>query len=140
MKLPDVDVLVQAFRSDTPSHQRCRAWLEAAINGPANLGMSPLVLSGVIRVATHPRVFVKPSTVRESLAFAEFLLKPPAVVIVEPGDRHWSIFTGLCRGVEAKGNLVPDAWFAALAIESGCEWVTLDRDFARFDDLQWSVP
>jgi predicted nucleic acid-binding protein len=36
-----------------------------------------------------------------------------------------------------RGNLVPDAWFAALAIESGCgcEWVTLDRDYIRFAGL-----
>jgi hypothetical protein len=27
-----------------------------------------------------------------------------------------------------------------LAIESGCEWITLDRDFARFPDLHWNVP
>jgi uncharacterized protein len=38
------------------------------------------------------------------------------------------------------GNLVQDAWFAALAIESGCEWITTDRDFARFDGLQWRAP
>ena len=29
---------------------------------------------------------------------------------------------------------------AALAIEWGCEWVTMDRDFARFPGLKWSVP
>ena len=39
-------------------------------------------------------------------------------------DRHWGIFTDLCAEARAKGNLVQDAWFAALAIESGCEWVT----------------
>jgi len=38
------------------------------------------------------------------------------------------------------GGLVPDAWFAALAVESGCEWITLDRDFRRFDGLRWRTP
>jgi uncharacterized protein len=43
----------------------------------------------------------------------------------------------LCQSANAYGNLVQDAWLAALAIESGCEWITNDRDFARFDGLQW---
>jgi hypothetical protein len=35
---------------------------------------------------------------------------------------------------------VPDAYLAALAIESGCEWINTDRDFSRFPDLRWRVP
>jgi hypothetical protein len=35
---------------------------------------------------------------------------------------------------------VPDAWFAALAIESGSEWITTDRDDARFAGLRWRHP
>ncbi|MBW3605335.1 MAG: hypothetical protein KY460_10575 [Actinobacteria bacterium] len=30
-----------------------------------------------------------------------------------------------------------DAWLAALA---GSEWITTDRDFARFDRLRWRHP
>jgi len=41
---------------------------------------------------------------------------------------------------DARGNLVPDAWFAALAVEAGCEWVTMDRDYARFAGLKWRLP
>lgn len=50
------------------------------------------------------------------------------------------IFTDLCRRAGAKGNLVPDAFLAALAIESGSEWVTTDRDYARFPGLRWRHP
>jgi predicted nucleic acid-binding protein len=38
------------------------------------------------------------------------------------------------------GNLVPDAWFAALAIESACERITLDRDYTQFPGLKWTLP
>jgi uncharacterized protein len=61
-------------------------------------------------------------------------------VVVQPGDAHWGIFARLCREADAKGNLVPDAWFAAMAIEAGCEWVTLDRDYSRFPGLKWRPP
>ena len=60
--------------------------------------------------------------------------------IVEPGDRHWDIFRRLCIETGTRGARITDAWFAALAIESGCEWITLDRDFARFPGLKWSPP
>ena len=47
---------------------------------------------------------------------------------------------GVCRSAKARGNLLQDAWFAALAIETGCEWITTDRDYARFDGLNWRAP
>ncbi len=46
----------------------------------------------------------------------------------------------MVREVEAKGNLVADAYLAALAIESGSEWITTDRDYARFKGLRWRHP
>ena len=64
----------------------------------------------------------------------------PQCVRVMPGPRHWDIFCALCDGAATKGNLVADAYLAALAIESGCEWVTTDRDFSRFEGLRWRHP
>jgi predicted nucleic acid-binding protein len=46
----------------------------------------------------------------------------------------------LCRAASARGNLIPDAYLAALAIETGSEWITSDRDYARFPGLKWRVP
>jgi uncharacterized protein len=135
--LPDVNVLVYAFRSDVKEHDAYKVWLEGVINGDAAYGMSPQVLASVIRLATHPRVFAHPDPLGDAVAFASTLLNQPHCQIIQPGPRHWSIFTGLCRSANAYGNLVQDAWLAALAIESGCEWITNDRDFARFEGLQW---
>lgn len=73
----------------------------------------------------------------DALAFAAQLREPPNCVPVAPGPRHWEIFRRLCTESGVKGNLVPDAYLAALAIESGCEWVTTDRDFGRFTGLRW---
>ena len=140
MILPDVNVLVQAFRSDANDYALCRRWLDTVVNGESRYGISRQVLSGVIRVVTHPKVFIKPSSLAESIRFCEALVKSPHCVLIEPGPRHWSIFARLCLDASASGNLVPDAWYAALAIESGCEWITLDRDYARFGGLRWRVP
>ena len=140
MLLPDVNVLVYAHRSDARDHAGHREWLEGVVNGPEAFGLSDLVLSGFLRVVTHPRVFAVPSPLAGALEFAEALRAAPNAVRVEPGERHWQIFTDLCRQAEARGNLVPDAWLAALAIESGSEWITTDRDYARFPGLRWRHP
>lgn len=140
MILPDVNILVQAFRSDADRHQLCHHWLEEMVNADARYGMAPQVLAGVVRITTHPKIFAQPSRLDEVLQFCDILLEQPHCVVIQPGERHWEIFTRLCREADARGNLVPDAWFAALAIESGCEWVTLDHDYARFRNLRWRLP
>ena len=61
-------------------------------------------------------------------------------VRISPGPRHWDIFMRLCRESAVNGNLVTDAYFAALAIESGCEWISTDGDYARFSGLIWRRP
>lgn len=140
MILPDVNILVHAFRSDTSDHEMCRSWLDGVVNGDARYGMAPQVLSGVIRIITHTKVFAMPSRLEEAVRFCDLLLAQPHCLIIQPGERHWNIFKRLCAEADARGYLVPDAWFAAMAIESGCEWITLDRDYARFPSLQWHLP
>ena len=140
MILVDVNVLVYAHREDAVDHERFRTWLERATGSDAAYGMSELVLSGFLRVVTHPRVFADPTPPVRALAFCAALRGRGNCVTVRPGASHWRIFDRLVRDADAKGSLVPDAYLAALAIEHGCEWVTTDRDFARFDGLRWSHP
>jgi len=140
MLLPDVNVLVYAFCPDSPRHVEYQRWLDETINGSAAYGISDLVLSGFVRIVTHPRVFEYPASADKALSFATVLRSQPHCVHVVPGERHWAIFADLCRRVQAKGNLVLDAFIAALAIENGCELITADRDFARFPGLRWRHP
>ncbi len=140
MILTDVNVLVYAHRSDAANHAAYRAWLEAVINGDQAYGVSDLILSGFLRVVTHPRVFNPPSDLAAALAFAELLRRQPNAVPIAPGARHWEIFARLCRAAAVRGSLVPDAYWAALAIESGSEWITTDRDYSRFPGLKWRHP
>jgi len=140
MILPDVNVLIGAFRRDHSHHAICRPWLEALIHANARFGLSPLILSAVVRVSTNPRVYRVPTPIQEAFAFCDHLRGHPLCQIVEPGERHWDIFHQLCIDTNVRGSIVTDAWYAALAIEWGCEFVTLDRDYARFPGLKWSVP
>lgn len=140
MLLPDVNVLVYAHRQDAAGHDAYVDWLQRLVNGDEAYGIASIVLSGFVRVVTHPKVFVKPTPIADALAFAAQLREPAHRVPVEPGPRHWDIFRRLCADSDVRGNLVPDAYLAALAIESGCELVTTDRDFSRFAGLRSRHP
>lgn len=140
MILPDVNVLIYAFRKDVPHHATCRAWLNRIILSDERFGLSPLALAALVRVTTTKRLQPSPSTRQDAFGFCEDLLTQPHCQIVEPGDRHWEIFKRLCREADIRGPRVTDAWYAALAMEWGCEWITMDRDFARFPGLNWSLP
>ncbi len=140
MILCDVNVLIYAFRSDADNHTQYKAWLESVINGSSAYGIAPQVLASVIRICTHPRIFKIPSSLTDVFEFCGALLQQPNATVIVPGDRHWQIFESLCQKAQSKGNIVQDAWFAALAIEFGCEWITTDRDYARFDGLAWRAP
>lgn len=140
MILIDVNILVYAHREDAPDHDRYRSWLEAAMDGPQPCGLSELVLSGCLRVITHPRVFMKPTPLETAIDFVQCLRTHDNVRIAAPGRRHWDIFLELCRSVRARGTLIPDAYHAALAIETGAEWITADTGFARFPGLNWRRP
>ncbi len=131
MQLLDVNVLVYAYATDAPNHADYRRWLEALLEGDEAFSVSDLVLSSFLRVVTHPRVFSPPSGVDGAIAFADEVRSQPHATSVSPGPRHWAIFVHLCGAAGAKGNLVPDAYLAALAIETGSEWITTDGDFGR---------
>jgi hypothetical protein len=133
-------VLVYAHRGGTSEHEQVGAWLQEVANGSAPYGLSTLVLSGMLRVVTHSRVFAVPTPLPVALEFVEELRARPNCVEIAPGPRHWEIFADLCRDTGATGNEVPDAYHAALAIESGSEWITTDHGFARYEGLNWRHP
>lgn len=140
MIITDVNVLVYAYRTEAVNHTAYLRWLEAVANGDEAFALSGMVLSGFLRVVTHPRIFRPPSPIDHALGFAGDLLGQPNCIMIRPGARHWGLFARLCLESGAKGNLVPDAYLAALAIEAGCELITTDRDFARFKGLRWRHP
>ena len=140
MLLIDVNILVYAFRTDATGHAAFRRWLEETISSESSFGLSDLVLSGFLRIVTHPRIFDPPTPLENALEFAAALRAQPNCVLIAPGPRHWAIFAALCRAAAARGNLIPDAYLAALAIETGSEFISTDRDFNRFPGLLWRPP
>jgi hypothetical protein len=138
--LPDLNVLISAHRADSPLHATCRDWLRGVYAGEEPFGLCAPVLIGLVRILTHPRVFRPPDTHDQAFAFVRSLLGHPNALLLNPGRDHVRLFEESCRAAEARGDLVADAYLAALAIETGAELVSADRDFARFPGLRWRSP
>ena len=140
MLLPDVNILLYAFRQDSADHARYRRWLESHLSGDEPIGISELALSGAVRIMTNHRAYSQPSTPEAAFALCEEVLASPAAVPLRPGPRHWSIFAGLCRSTRVRANDVADAYHAALAVENGAILVTNDSGFRRFPGLRVEPP
>jgi toxin-antitoxin system PIN domain toxin len=137
--MPDVNVLVYAHREDDPFSGPYRRWLDDVVAGPAPFALSVLVAVAFLRVVTNRRIYDPPTPLPLALAAIDALTARSNCQLVLPGPRHWDLVAALCRRVRASGAQVADAQHAALAIESGCEWVTRDADFAPFEEhgLRW---
>lgn len=140
MIIPDVNVVVHAWWADSGEHERARLWLEDAVSSSDVVGISELVLSGAVRVLTHPRVTGEAFTSREVLRRADELRGAAGVTTIRPGRHHWRLFRELCLAVDARGNTVPDCYHAALALEHDAVWISLDRSFADFPGVRWQRP
>lgn len=139
MLMPDVNVLVYAHRNDQPQHDAARRWVEERLEGAEPFALSALVAVGFVRIVTNSRIFAVPTPTSLALAAIDAIVDRSHCRLVSPGPSHWALVSRLCRSARATGKQVADAQHAALAIENGCEWVTYDDDFARFETegLRW---
>ena len=137
MIVPDVNVLVYAHRADSSTHGPARHLLEGELRAGRPVGLADAVLIGFLRVVTHPRIPRTPTPLGAALAVVDALVTAPSATLLRPRVDHWPLLKALCRDADARGNLVPDAHLAALAISSGAELVSADRGFARFPGLRF---
>lgn len=136
MLLADVNIFLYARRRESYRHEEYRRWLEDRLSGAEPFGVSEQVLSSFLRIVTNHRIYKEPTPPGAALSFCRTVLEAPATLRIRPGPRHWDIFTELCEATGARANQVPDAYLAALAIEHGATWVTVDRGYARFPGLR----
>ena len=131
---PDVNVLVAAFRSDHPHHVSARAWLDDAVaqaaNGRTSLMLMGTVVTGFLRITTHPKIFRETDPLQDVSDFIDSLLSCPGVQF-QPQGAAWPNLRHVCLVQQATGNLITDAWIAATVMQSGETLCTFDRDFSR---------
>jgi uncharacterized protein len=138
--LMDTNVLVSAHRAESDRHAEFRDWLAGIVNSPEPYAVADFALMGMIRIVTSRRIYRDPTPPEIALDFADRVRSQPHAMVVAPGVRFWPIFLDLRGVIGARGNLIPDAYLAALAMEHGCEFVTADSDFRNFPGLRSRHP
>jgi predicted nucleic acid-binding protein len=94
------------------------------------LKLQPMVIASLLRLVTHPKIFVRPTPKADDLRFVDALLAAAGVERPELGT-EWPALRGLCLDNGLAANDVPDAWLAAAAIDQGEHVVSFDPDFKR---------
>ena len=140
MILLDANLLIYAYNTSLPLHDRAQAWLQGVLSRPYPVRLAWVTLLAFLRLSTNPRAFEHPLSIAEGVAVVSDILGRPMVAILEPGEQHWSILSDLLSRVQARSALVTDAHLAALAIEHGATLLTSDRDFIRFPGLRFQNP
>jgi toxin-antitoxin system PIN domain toxin len=129
----DVNVLLYASDASSPDHAAAATTLERLAAGPELLTLFWPTLIAYLRMATNPSIFNRPLTMEQAMGNVEALLARPNVRVVGAGDTFWRSFRAVADDARPVGNLVPDAFIAALMLEHGVSTiVTRDRDFRRF--------
>lgn len=140
MILPDINLLIHAYNTQSPVHDAARRWWEGLLNGTRPVGLPWVAILGFLRITTHWQVLRNPLTVSRACGHARSWLAQPYVAVVHPGDRHSEILFGLLERLGTAGNLTTDAHLASLAIEHQAELHSTDADFRRFPGLRWLNP
>ena len=140
MLLLDVNVVLAASRADHPHHGPVRAWFDDLLAADDDFTVPTIVWASFLRLATNRRVFPVPTPRSAAFAFIDATCAQPHHVLTGPGPRHLDLLRTVCDEADATGDLVPDAVIAAVAVEQGCEVVSMDRDFARFPSVRHQRP
>lgn len=140
MILIDTNVLLASQRGDHPRHGVARAWLGDLLVGPGQFGVPTTVWATYLRLTTNRRIFTVPTPMGEAVRFIDVVSAYPGHVRCEPGPRHFGILAEVCRNSDVEGDLAPDAVLAAIAVENGASVASFDRDFARFEMIDWIRP
>ena len=140
MIVPDVNLLIHAYNSESPVHDPAREWWEGLLNGTRPVGLAWAAVLGFIRITTHRQILSRPLPVGVACDHARQWLARPYVSILQPSERHGEILFGLLEALGSGANLTTDAHLAALAIDHQAELHSTDADFQRFSGLRWLNP
>lgn len=131
--VPDVNVLVAAFRKDHSQHRVAVSWLDQALttSGDGQLLLLPIgVISSFLRLVTQPKIFPTPTPIERAVDFIDWLLLDPKVKLASAGA-EWENMRKLVLKKQLSANQIPDAQLAAVSIALSEPFVTFDKGFRQ---------
>jgi uncharacterized protein len=138
--LVDANILLYAALPTLPQHEQAHDWLNARLNGTSRVALPWASLLAFLRISTNPRAFARPVPPLDAWKVVRQWIEAEPAWIPEPTARHGKVLEQLLALPGIRGDLVPDAHLAALAMEHGLMLCSADADFARFPGLRWMNP
>jgi toxin-antitoxin system PIN domain toxin len=133
----DANILLYASDTEAAEHRAAIAFLKGRPKDADLLCLTWPALMAYQRIATHPSIFQKPLSPTEAWQNIEALLALPRARVLAEEEGFGKLYQDLTRGLNIKGNLVPDAHIAALLRQHGVDRIyTSDSDFRKFAFLE----
>ena len=140
MIVPDANLLLYAYDSNSDQQLSAGLWLQQILSGPDTVGLSWISIGAFLRIATNSRLGRSQIPMSSAIGIVDEWLAMRAVRLIVPGEGHWTILKEMLIAGRVQGPVTTDAQLAALTIEHGAILHTADRDFARFPGLRWVNP
>jgi len=138
--VPDANLLLYAYDSDSDRQRPAARWLGEMFSGPDTFGLSWLTIGAFLRISTHTRLGRSQLRMSFAINIVDEWMAMRAVRLIVPGKEHWVILREMLTTGRVEGPVTTDAQLAALTMEHGAILHTADRDFARFPGLRWVNP
>jgi toxin-antitoxin system PIN domain toxin len=137
----DTNILIHAFRSDSPQHSAAQAVVNDRLVHRRRTAIPWPCVHEFLAVVTNRRVFVEPSPTAEAMGVVTELASLDVVDFLAESDQHLATLGGLLAAPGVIGAKVHDARIAAICLDHGVDelW-TADRDFSYFPALHTRNP
>lgn len=140
MIVPDANLLLYAYDSNSDQQPSAGRWLQQILSGPDTVGLSWISIGAFLRIATNSRLGRGQLPMTSAIDIVDGWLAMRAVRLIVPGESHWAILKEMLIAGRVQGPVTTDAQLAAMTLEHGAILHTADRDFARFPGLRWVNP
>ena len=140
MIVPDANLLLYAYDSESSFHKPAARWWANSLSGVEPVGLCPVVIFAFLRLSTHAKVFNHPMTVAEASGHIASWIARPNVRLLVAGPGHVETVCRVLTKAGTGGNLVTDAQIAALALEYGATVHSADTDFGRLSGVKSKNP
>lgn len=137
----DTNLLVHAHQREASLHSKAKETIRRLAESPVPWAICLHCFVEFYGVATHPKLWKKPSTPEQALDQIAAWRESPSLRILCDSSGVLDKLAELAVSGSVRGSLIHDARIAASCLVGGvAELWTVDRDFSRFPALKTRNP